>query len=125
MMVNLIPIPFLNTMLPVLIDLATTPVSDILRVSFISRVIFTWVPGLQGLLVLIKSPVDEKSEDVPLYSSFPSENVIGSRFIFRIEYLFPDSDMLLIFNYGIFSCIFSRLMASLHADMTRLFISSS
>lgn len=80
---SFIPIPFLKSAIPVLIDLTTTPVRFILQLLSNSITIFTGVPGLRAFLVLMKRPVVEKSEDVPEYSTVPSEKVIDRRLILR------------------------------------------
>ena len=80
---SFIPIPFLKSAIPVLIDLTTTPVRFILRLLSNSTTIFKEVPGDRAFLVLMKRPVAEKSEDVPEYSPFPSEKIIDRRLILR------------------------------------------
>lgn len=80
---SFIPIPFLKSAIPVLIDLTTIPVRGILRLLSNSATISMGVPGLRAFLVLMKRPVAEKSEDVPLYSVLLSEKVIDRRLILR------------------------------------------
>jgi hypothetical protein len=59
------------------------PVRGILLFSSNSKTILTGSPVLKDFLVLIKRPVVEILEDIPVYSSVLQEKVTGNRFILR------------------------------------------
>lgn len=64
------------------------PVNGMTLPSSISSFIVRMVFSLKPFRVLINSPLQEKSEEIPLRSSFSSENVMLSLRIFLLQILF-------------------------------------